>query len=243
MEILLDSAIRDWVMIPIILVMLLVGLLRNSLTRHFNTSSTEAGKPDDIMATQILLRTSRLRTNADFLPPKSAAQKVSYFCKAEGVLHKAFEVEDMTNMMMNPMAMLGGLKRNMVYSVTMMLMLSWISQYCSGFILARVPFPLTQKFRSMLQRGVELNALDVTYVSSTSWYFLVLFGLNGIYRLIEGKKEEISLTQQMMPMMGAGPGKDWNKIFASERDSLELLKHKFALESAEARFLGEAKAK
>jgi hypothetical protein len=236
MEILLDSAIRDWVMIPVVVVMLLVGLLRNSLTRHFN-SPTDS-KPDDILATQVLLRTSRLRSHADFLPPRSAGQRVSYFCKSEGALHKSFEVEDMTNMMMNPMAMLGGLKRNMVYSVTMMLMLSWISQYCSGFILARVPFPLTQKFRSMLQRGVDLNALDVTYVSSTSWYFLVLFGLSGIYRLLdEGKREDVNPMTQMMPMMGAQPGKDWNKVFASERDSLELLKHKFVFESAEAKFL------
>jgi hypothetical protein len=36
-------------------------------------------------------------------------------------------------------------------------------------IAAKIPFPLTQRFRSMLQRGIELGSLDVTYVSSQSW--------------------------------------------------------------------------
>lgn len=39
----------------------------------------------------------------------------------------------------------------------------------------------------MFQRGVEsLEGLDVTYVSSLSWYFVVLFGLMGVNSLIMG---------------------------------------------------------
>ena len=38
-------------------------------------------------------------------------------------------------------------------------------------VVGRVPFALSQRFRGMLQRGVALRALDVTYVSSLSWYF------------------------------------------------------------------------
>ena len=61
----------------------------------------------------------------------------------------------------------------------------------------KVPFPLTQGFRSMLQRGVELSTLDVSYVSSLSWYFLVMFGIRGLMVLLLG---ETMVAPDMMQM-------------------------------------------
>ena len=37
------------------------------------------------------------------------------------------------------------------------------------FILVQVPFPLTLRFKPMLQRGIELLSLDAAWVSSASW--------------------------------------------------------------------------
>ena len=145
------------------------------------------------------------------------------------------------NAMFDPTQMMAGMKRNMVYGVSSMLLLTWVSSFFSGFILARVPFPLTQKFRGMLQRGVELNALDVTYVSSSSWYFLVLFGISGLLTLILGDRrdpnEKLSNLAAPMMAMGGGGGKDLNKITAAERENLELVKYSFELQGVEKRFL------
>lgn len=53
-------------------------------------------------------------------------------------------------------------------------------------VIVRLPFPLTLRFKLMLQRGIDTSDMDVTWVSSISWYFLCLFGLNAIFRLILG---------------------------------------------------------
>ena len=95
------------------------------------------------------------------------------------------------------------MKGNLVQMVPQMLTMAWVNFFFSGFIVARVPFPLTQRFRGMLQRGVDLPGLDVTYVSSLSWYFLIVFGLSGVLQLLLGEAtvNDTALMQQQMAMV------------------------------------------
>lgn len=66
----------------------------------------------------------------------------------------------------------------------------------------------------MLQKGIDIKNIDARYVSSLSLYFLVLFGLSGLQRLIiSDDDEELEPMDDMnamknmgMPGMGGGAG-------------------------------------
>jgi len=126
--------------------------------------------------------------------------------------------------------MMAGMKTQMVMMVPQMLIMGWINFFFQGFVLIKLPFPLTLGFKSMLQRGIETPDMDVRWVSSLSWYFLNFFGLNGLYRLILGSDNSASQSSQEMasPFAGAmqqgqpGQPMDYHKIFSAERDNLRF---------------------
>jgi len=64
--------------------------------------------------------------------------------------------------------------------------------------LVKLPFPLTPQFKSMLQAGVGTRDLDVRWVSSISWYFLTLFGLQPVYNFILGSNQGLFLSSSSL---------------------------------------------
>ena len=62
-----------------------------------------------------------------------------------------------------------------------------------GVLIVKLPFPLTLRFKSMLQSGVATRDLDVQWVSSLSWYFLNLFGLQSVFIFILGNDNGMSI--------------------------------------------------
>jgi len=65
-------------------------------------------------------------------------------------------------------------------------------------VVAKLPFPLTIRFKGMMQRGIETYDMDVTWVSSLSWYFLNLFGLRSVFGILLG--EGNGLTNPPTPL-------------------------------------------
>lgn len=132
--------------------------------------------------------------------------------------------------------------------------------------LVKLPFPLTPRFKQMLQSGVDTRDMDVTWVSSLSWYFLNLFGLGSVFSLILGDNngKEINVRKitvflinnvaagvdmtamSAMPgmMPGAMPGmgqpgqpQDFNKLFLAEKENIMITPHVWDLEDVEDRLL------
>ena len=76
-----------------------------------------------------------------------------------------------------------------------MVMKQVISHFFYGFVLVKVPFPLTIGSKQMFQRGLDLSTLKTCYVSSVSWYFLVIFGLRAFFRLSIGDPSTVTLVR------------------------------------------------
>lgn len=108
----------------------------------------------------------------------------------------------------------------------------------------KLPFPLTPQFKQMLQAGVGTRDLDVRWVSSLSWYFLTLFGLQPVYNFILGSNNAASqvaqqMAQQQMGVNPMGGAEDPDKIFNAEGENLEVIDHKYILEGVEDRLLAK----
>ena len=245
----LDPSIRDWVVLPMVAIMILMGLCRHYASVMLK--SAQKMDVEELKQRQVLQRTSRLRMRGGMLPAESFNARKAYFCaKERGLLNQAVKKSG-TNPMLNPLGMVDSMKGNLVYMLPNMVMMGIISFFFQGFIILKVPFALTRCFKVMLQRGVDLESLDVSYVSSLSWYFLVMFGLRGLFKIILGEDseslDESEAAQRQMTMgmsMGGGGGIfDAPAAYKHERESLEMVQHHAAaFENVELELLGEMAA-
>jgi len=252
----LDPQIRDWVLFPITVVMILVGVLRHYVFILLQSPPTKLPRAA-IREQRALLRSNILRATSTNSPiPSSFYQTISQNLSkafAEGTYLKdgpPKQGENATppNPLSDPAAMDGmmaGMRTQMVMMVPQMIVMGWINFFFEGFVVIKLPFPLTLGFKSMLQRGVQTSDMDVRWVSSLSWYFLNFFGLNGLYRIILGGDEVGDAAQNpaaspfAVATPQAGQPQDFNKLLKAERDNLEFAEglHKWIGDDVETRIL------
>lgn len=258
-DLVLDPAIRNWVLFPIVVVMFLVTVLRH----HINIliTSPKKGKLVDTANAALLKRGEAFRRHGHFLPRGSFEARKSYYA-AENTGVFAVEKPDPNAAPPNPMAGAGPMgdpsnmtemmKKNMTMLIPQMLLMAWVNHFFSGFVIIKLPFSLTAQFKTMLQRGVEMSSLDPAYVSALSWYFLNVFGLRGLTSVVLGGANIVDDTQLMaggmMGGMGGSPGAapapgmagqpdDYKKKFNTQRDQIATVVHMNAIDSAEQRLL------
>lgn len=270
---LLDSALRDWVLVPITVVMVLVGVLRNNVLKMVE-GRPKAAPLARLRQQNVVARAGVLRRNFRAIPPAAVERRRAFLSRVLGdgsylepEVLAAIERErkrgpndppEAQNPLENPDSMdalIEPAKRNLVMMVPQTVIMGWVNFFFSGFVLIKLPFPLTQAFKVMLQRDVDTADLDVTWVSSLSWYFLNLYGLDAIFRLLLGNNNAADSSRDMAAMGGAValmpqqpqmPGQEpqARKQHASERENLELLTPQLAApgprwvgDSVEARVL------
>jgi len=158
--------------------------------------------------------------------------------------------------------MMGMMKNQMAMIIPNTLIMSWINAFFSGYVIMKLPFPLTIKFKSMLQAGVATRDMDPRWMSSISWYFLCIFGLQSVFNFLLGSDNGMLLLSslpeptitdfpaaasqmaQQMNQMGSqgtpqmfGPGVDPDKQFRAEAENLAVIEHYSVLDDVETRLL------
>jgi hypothetical protein len=237
--------------------MLLVGILRHYITVLL-TGAPRKPEQRAVRESKALLRGMTLRSSGNNIASHAFKQRQTYLCDSYelGTYLKngiKKEGEAPLNPMTDPATMDGmmdGMKKQMSGMIPQMLIMGWINYFFQGFVLTKLPFPLTLRFKSMLQRGVETQDMDVTWVSSLSWYFLNLFGLGSIFGLILGEGNSADGMRDMaaqmpggmpgmaMPGQSPAPGQqDFHKILLGEKENLQLTPHKWELEDVEVKVL------
>eukprot|EP00030_Apusomonadida_sp_AF-17_P004344 a509279_354.p2 GENE.a509279_354~~a509279_354.p2 ORF type:complete len:255 (-),score=109.54 a509279_354:94-828(-) len=240
-EIVLDPHIRNWVLIPIVLLMLLFAVLRHFITKYLAPGPVKQTRLQ-IRNNQALNRARILQKNAHWLPLHAFLRRKGYFNDAEtGVFNETQPEVNPMDAMSNP-AMASMMTGNFGMMIPQMLTMGLVNFFFTGFVMLRLPFPVTEQFKAMLQRGVELSHLDVSYISSLSLYFIALFGLRGVITLLLSGNEGDD-AQLMQKQMSGGPAAPAiAAAFKDEKERLEIAHHEPHVDGAMARVLARARS-
>lgn len=259
----LDPSIRNWVFIPITIITVAINLLMKYLNVLINQGQQKPntskvihehnedeheylkkeleGRDSDIKVKSALNRVAKLKLNFMHISERGFKLRKGFFCNDSGYLSQ--KIENKAPDMMNPNMMVDVMKKNLINGLYYALIFVGVGYMFSGFILLKLPFGLTQKFRSMLQQGLNLPDVDVSYVSAISWCFILVFGLNSILQHFDGGDNFSMLNQQEqmmkapMQMMPGQPGVEYDKIFSAEKENIEIIPHFSMLEDSVDRLL------
>jgi len=235
-ELLLDPNIRTWVFLSIVIITFLIGIVRHYVAMLF--TSKKKVDLQQVQDSHALIRSRMLRENGRFIPKHSFLMRKNFFNDEENGYFKIAQQRPavVQNPMTDPTMMTDMLKGNLLNVLPMIVIGGWINWTFSGFVTTKVPFPLTLRFKPMLQRGVELASLDASWVSSASWYFLNVFGLRSIYTLVLGEEnaaDQARIMQEQMAGPAAAMPQDPRQAFKAEWEALQLSSHNWALKNVE----------
>ena len=250
---LLDSSLRNFIFIPLTIITVCVSLLMKYLTSLFNKdkkpemrSQTKSldefsfeqelkSKNTDLIIQNSIDRANLLKDNFMFLSEKGFKKRQAFFSEFFSKEFKANQTDFMNPSMMGDMV-----KRNITNAVYYISLFVVGGYFFSGYLILKLPFGLTRKFKSMMQQGLNLPDFDPSYVSAISWCLILVFGINPIIQFFDGGEDFNMFTQQRQMMtqplnMMANPmtgEKDYKKIIEPEKESIKIISNFSLVEDA-----------
>ncbi|KAJ1984638.1 hypothetical protein H4R34_000541 [Dimargaris verticillata] len=143
-EMYLDPAIRNWVLIPITIVMVLVGVVRHQITLLLG-GRPKPPTPLALRETKALARGNILSRNHNHIPYSSFKIRKEYLCQAfeQGKFLKNPAEKDngsVANPLTDPAGMemmMENMKKSMFSIIPQTVIMGWINFFFSGFVLSK----------------------------------------------------------------------------------------------------------
>ncbi|XP_050293017.1 ER membrane protein complex subunit 3-like [Anthonomus grandis grandis] len=217
-DFLLDSKIRLWVFLPIVLLTFFIEILRYYVIAL--GINDEVRTLEEIQDSEANKRIRLLLKNHQYITKSAFEVRKRAFNPETGFLNKPPQQEHVNPLeLQHPEKILNTIKDHFTNHLPMIIAGAWVSYTFSGFICTKIPFPLTFSFKWMLQQNIELQYLNPSWVSSCSWYLLNIFGLRNFLNIFF---EDPPISDM--------------DVFAEEQvsckedyNSLQIIKHKFCL--------------
>ncbi|SBS84988.1 ER membrane protein complex subunit 3, putative [Plasmodium ovale curtisi] len=185
---------------------------------------------------------TQLKINHGFISPVAFLSRKYFFNKPQvGFFNDMPEQANPfdTLLKQDPSDLFGMVKNQIPFLVLQLGLGFLINLFFSGYLVAKIPFPLTYKFKSTLQMGMDIELLDMKFVSSLSWYFLVMFGSNGLISIIDyfvlqdRDRSQNNPMDNLMEPVNVNSVPDLKKFYEKKKAELETMRYKFLLENIE----------
>lgn len=246
-DLVLDPQLKYWVLLPISLVMVLVGIARSYIMTLIGPKPD--GQPRVKLTESFYISKGQgFIGNSSNLHEDSFEIRQTYLAKilAEGTYIAVSNKKpgEVTNPFTDPAssdAMMNMAKGNMANFIPQTVIMWWVNHFFAGFVLMKLPFPLTLRFKEMLQAGISTSDLDVRWVSSISWYFISVLGLTPLYNLILNDATDAGMVNAGAQGPGAGmmgPGQPQpDAIMKGLSNDIVMTRHESCFDNIEARIL------
>ncbi|CAM9016890.1 unnamed protein product [Wickerhamomyces anomalus] len=217
-DLIIDPSLRYWVLLPISFAMVLFGVLRQYISILLQpTPKLQPVKK--LREIEYIKKAQLLKQHFWNVPKKDFKSRQTYL--SENLENGSYLAEPVQENQQppNPLtdpgasdAMLGMAKNSFGNFAAQTLMMGWVNFFFAGFVLMKLPFPLTLRFKQMLQSGVA--------TADFGW---------------DGSVANQMMQQQVAPSMPGGPTPD--KIMNAEANDLKIIPYKHVLEDVDARVL------
>lgn len=217
----LDTSIRFFVFVPTLIMSFLAGYLMKNI--KYITRNEKELKLNEIGVNQAVVRSKLLLQNGRLISKESFSMRKHFFNDKQTGFFCFDKLPTNKNEPM-PLSDLTSMVKNNIIDLFLFFGIAGLNNWMfSGFITTKLPFPVTLRFKPMLQRDIDMPQLDASWVSSISWYLMCIIGLRYIkISLFEKKDTDTGAEDEICCMTKDDIKKAW--------EDLEIYNHRWYLD-------------